>query len=536
MSTMFDATDSDDDGNITLSFHVFKKGEDPKFTSTNFWSALSSEGGRVLAKAIVTSSVAGYRYDKPAFRKILKEGLVDFRYAMSTVSFDDVPGDVTAFIFSLAHALSAVPNHSKEWDALPIPDSAPPFKKGSKAPKFPCDLTDDDFNNAPHLDKMFEVLPRPSNKRKRVPTRSVSPIDVDSISKAGPSRNKGKGKGKEEDEKPKAKKSKNREVPPLSDADDADDAVGGSSRTARLRPSTKNQTERTKSAATKKDTVNLDLLLPLVRDALGRIYESRTKTFELLQFSGLPHLTVTLSTINGTRTIVPRSHYGDTERTRFTQTDAEAGYNFEPAPLINVQAVGDIPVVQALAPRFKCTPCMTFSMDCYPQGVGVACVSCNTKKVVQFCDHMHDAKHLAKLSKDLRSTREFMDPIAGEITAETLKEEGDLAVQALQLAESLRAKYVDHLRTYIESMIARAESFGAEGFAQLFEYNQTNHLDALNNLITAYNETMKAGAGAQDDIELPDAQTPPVAGPSRLRQPSSPSPADGGSPAGSLGA
>ncbi|KAJ7506257.1 hypothetical protein B0H11DRAFT_1904141 [Mycena galericulata] len=131
------------------------------------------------------------------------------------------------------------------------------------------------------------------------------------------------------------------------------------------------------------------------RSLSQRILVSKSKTFELLEVPGFPNITVTLSTVNGTRSVIPHANLCIASRSdHVTQNTmritAMAGIPIEPIQKLNFKDAVVLP--------FKGSLCKIFNVKCNPQGTGVSCLHCN-KKIPGYCDHMLNAKHLASLAQ-----------------------------------------------------------------------------------------------------------------------------------------
>ncbi|KAJ7429307.1 hypothetical protein B0H11DRAFT_2266213 [Mycena galericulata] len=276
MSSPF-ASDSDANSSTDqLSFYDFADAETPKFGRHKFWTALSGPSGREFAKFVVKSSRPSAVLDDKECKMLLNRVLPEFCYAMTTVDVDNVPNDITSFIFAVSKVINPASLHNREWNSLPIP------RKDVVPLKYEHTITADDLNNAPHLDVQFPskaVIQKsmtPAFEKKRKHRSSSPPDDAESIStkKAGKAKAKdapkslvqGKPRQDESDDedmednpqplshviKAKTKTKDDEKSRPKTSNEDDDVTAGPSGRS--VRQSTKDQTAKTTKSTKVKTT------------------------------------------------------------------------------------------------------------------------------------------------------------------------------------------------------------------------------------------------------------------------------------------
>jgi hypothetical protein len=64
----------------------------------------------------------------------------------------------------------------------------------------------------------------------------------------------------------------------------------------------------------------------------------------------------------------------------------------------------------ASQPKWSCTLCIIFKAECLPNGIGIECVHCASRKLGAYCDHTANAIRLHNIVKNLRVLKDFIDP------------------------------------------------------------------------------------------------------------------------------
>ncbi|KAJ7095590.1 hypothetical protein C8R44DRAFT_890003 [Mycena epipterygia] len=501
-SSAADASDNESPNRFNpFTFHEFSTSKRIGFQTSPFWAALSHGGGRALAKLATQANRSEANLDPQVCQKVLKEGLPDFRYALSCLKSAILPADITAFFHGIA-VLMDTSTHGSEWDAMVFPTKTSRFKPDVYPPKSRDANSDTAVANAPHLTTVFKdktgTVPR-KRKRDASVTSSIAELSEAPL----PSNVK-----KEKPSHKKVKRSASVDSEATADEGSGDGSAGPSGPvSARTRQSASGKkanssTDKKSVASSKgkgkaKDPLSekkkndFKILLPLIEEACHKILDTKGKTFDFIHHPGLPDVTVTLSSVPGTRLVAPRSHHGAVSNQRASSARNEAGYTFKAPDLIPLEPILElVDPEHAVQPFFPCTMCSVFNVKCFPQAIGVGCVHCSLKKWPQYCDHSRNAEQLARLSQDLEAIREFMDPSVRPLDANALKESSELILSASRLFERLRAAHEVDLRRYLDSMTTRARALGDQGFNSLFRFSPlTEPAVALNSLIAAYFET-----------------------------------------------
>ncbi|KAJ7864928.1 hypothetical protein B0H13DRAFT_2353331 [Mycena leptocephala] len=151
-----------------------------------------------------------------------------------------------------------------------------------------------------------------------------------------------------------------------------------------------------------------------------------------------------------------------------------------------------LPIEQAIRPKWSCTLCIIFKAECLPNGIGIECVHCASRKLGAYCDHTANTVRLHNIVKNLRVLKDFIDPDPVAITSPHLHYLADRALTTQRLAADDRGTFARDLRKYLESASERNKRLGSAGFEALFTPEASGSARShFNTLIKAFNETLE---------------------------------------------
>ncbi|KAF8169296.1 hypothetical protein K438DRAFT_1774311 [Mycena galopus ATCC 62051] len=153
--------------------------------------------------------------------------------------------------------------------------------------------------------------------------------------------------------------------------------------------------------APSKTAAKLLKTLPAIETQLREIGDSKHE----IGWAAFPadHFIVTVAVSRKQGTAIPHapSHVGVTSTHRKSKATDYTMAPLEPMPLVELEAVRNLPVENAVEPLIGCTPCNLLRIKCQPNGVGVTCQSCSYKKMGAICDHTMDTAQFAALTHNL---------------------------------------------------------------------------------------------------------------------------------------
>ncbi|KAJ7921085.1 hypothetical protein B0H13DRAFT_2318658 [Mycena leptocephala] len=417
---------------------------------------------------------------------LFKKVLPAMRFAMQTLDPKRlVPSDVTLFLGNVAYLLGIVEDLEaeglEEYDGVIYPS----FKSPS----------DNDMDKAPPLDTV-------NKKRKAVPSdeESEEALPLKIPDKAH--------KGKKPKLEGGQKSTKAKELVSVSDDEVPRSIIKGShnlrTSNAISYPVESEEEDVKPKKVTKSKGGQQSIqsrvheLMPEIESAIVDLATSK-KVFKTVHGIGANNIVISITHKQGSKKYDLKSSLGK-------GTDAESPID----PLSFVESVS-LPIEQAIRPKWSCTLCIIFKVECLPNGIGIECVHCASRKLGAYCDHTANAVRLHNIVKNLRVLKDFIDPDPVAITSPHLHYLADRALTTQRLAADDRGTFARDLRKYLESASERNKRLGSAGFEALFTPEASGSARShFNTLIKAFNETLETAeqAGTSEESEGSDAGSP----------------------------
>ncbi|KAF8147498.1 hypothetical protein K438DRAFT_1989568 [Mycena galopus ATCC 62051] len=474
----------------------------PAFEDHPFWQAFGTGAGRTLATYALRIRTKGHGISRKTLTTALYRGLPYFRLAISTLDASKlIPKDVSLCLVGIFTLTLFANDQDKEWSEFVFPDYSddPPacHSNDAEPPLALRNPTLDELQAAPSLMKLTQMPPPPLKHRKTSTPRVEMKVEPP------------------KDGAPPSKRSRNTEVGLQSTL--VVETPGRKTRSKDKSTPAKITAVRTPAPETpSKTAAKLLKTLPAIETRLREIGDSKHE----IGWAAFPAddfiVTISVSRKQGTAIPHARSHVGVTSTHRKSKTTDYTMASLEPMPLVELEAVRNLTVEDAVEPLIGCTPCNLLRLKCQPNGVGVTCQSCSYKKMGAICDHTMDTAQFAALMYDLAEKATFFFPTI-PISVERLKHAADMVAAARKSFVLVHGEFCLHLHTFICAIRNQGDVLGKEGFRTLFRDLKEDEdvAAAFNTLIGHYNASLPDSGkpldvGDEEDAlgEL-DVSTPP---------------------------
>ncbi|KAF8185789.1 hypothetical protein K438DRAFT_2154584 [Mycena galopus ATCC 62051] len=448
----------------------------PAFQDHPFWHSFGNGPGRTLIIFALRIRTNGHGIIKNALVAALCDGLPYFCLAVTSLDPDKtIPKDITLCLAGIYTLSQLTSDFDDEWTEFIFPDLSddppPRHPNDVEPPPTSRNPTADELEAAPHLAKTT-LAPPPVQKHRRVSTPRTE-VKVEPPKDGPPS-----------------KRSRNTEVeaqPAL-----AADTPACKTRSADKPTPSKVVVPRTPGPENPSKTVaKLLKTLPTIETKLKEIGDSKHE----IGWAAFPAddfiITVAVSRKQGTTIPHTRSHVGVTSTHCKSKATNDIMAPLEPMPLVELEAVRNLPVKNAVEPLIGCTPCNLLCIKCQPNGVGVTCQSCSYKKMGTICNHTMDTAQFVALMHDHVEKATFFFPTI-LISVECLKHAADMVAAARKSFVLVHGEFCLHLHTFICVIRNQGDVLRKEGFRTLFKDLKEDEdvAAAFNTLIGHYNTTL----------------------------------------------
>ncbi|KAJ7809758.1 hypothetical protein B0H13DRAFT_1927772 [Mycena leptocephala] len=221
-------------------------------------------------------------------------------------------------------------------------------------------------------------------------------------------------------------------------------------------------------------------LMPEIESAIVELATSK-KVFKTVHGIGANNIVISITHKQSSKKYDLKSSLGK-------GTDDDAPID----PLSFVESVS-LPIRQAIQPKWSCTLCIIFKVECLLNRLGLECVHCTSRKLGAYCDHTTNTVRLHNIVQNLCVLTDFMAPNPDAITSPLLHHLVDRALTTQQLAEEDRGNFARDLRKYLWRP-GRKRS-GERRFRIPLHSGGCGLCPAhLNDLIKAFNETLATAA------------------------------------------
>ncbi|KAF8146189.1 hypothetical protein K438DRAFT_1781231 [Mycena galopus ATCC 62051] len=424
----------------------------PAFEDHLFWQAFGTGAGRTLATFALRVRTKGHGISRKALTTALYRGLPYFiqRLAVSTLDASKlIPKDISLCLVGIFALTLFANDQDEEWSEFVFPD-----------------YSDD---------------PLPSKRQKVSTPRTETKVEPP------------------KDGAPPSKRSRNTEVglqPTLVVETPGRKTCSNDKSTPAKITVARTPVPETPS----KTAANLLKTLPAIETRLREIGDSKHE----IGWAAFPAddfiVTISVSRKQGTAIPHARSHVGVTSTHRKSKTTDYTMASLEPMPLVELEAVRNLTIEDAVEPLIGCTPCNLLRLKCQPNGVGVTCQSCSYKKMGAICDHTMDTAQFTALMYDLAEKVTFFFPTI-PISVERLKHAADMVAAARKSFVLVHGEFCLHLHTFICAIRNQGDVLGKEGFCTLFKDLKEDEdvAAAFNTLIGHYNASLP-GSGKPLDV------------------------------------
>ncbi|KAF8162046.1 hypothetical protein K438DRAFT_1985363 [Mycena galopus ATCC 62051] len=468
----------------------------PAFEDHPFWKTAGTLfTGRTLATFALRIRTKGHGISRKTLTTALYRGLPYFRLAVSTLDASKlVPKDISLCLVGIFRLTQFANDQDEEWSEFVFPD-----------------YSDDPVPRLP-LQQRSTALSSPRSHVGRTPG-SAFPHEVDATAPSDLKMLTPHVEMKVEPPKdgaPPSKCARNTEVEPQPTL-----VVEAPTRKTRSNdkstPAKITAVKTPAPEAPSKTVAKLLKTLPFIETRLREIGDSKHE----IGWAAFPAddfiVTVAVSRKQGTAIPHARSHVGVTSTHRKSKATDYTMTPLEPMPLIELEAVHNLPVENAVEPLIGCTPCNLLRIKCQPNGVGVTCQSCSYKKMGAICDYTMDTAQFAALMHDLAEKPTFFFPTI-PISIERLKHIADMVAAARKSFALVHGEFCLHLHTFICAIRNQGDVLGKEGFRTLFkDLKEDEDEDAVGELDLSSPKADPGGSlvpyDSDEEVEV-DAQPP----------------------------
>ncbi|KAF8166429.1 hypothetical protein K438DRAFT_1984234 [Mycena galopus ATCC 62051] len=472
----------------------------PAFEDHPFWQVFGTGASRTLATFALRIRTQGHGASHTSFR-----------LTVSTLDASKlVPKDISLCLVGIFTLTQFANDQDEEWSEFVFPDYSddPPacHSNDAQLPLAPRDPTLDELQAAPSLMKLTQMPPPPLKCRKASMARIETKVEPP------------------KDGAPPSKRFRNTEVEPQPTL--VTETPTRKTRSNDMSTPAKISAVRTPAPETPSKTVaKLLKTLPVIETKLKEIGDLKHEIGWAAFLADDFIVTVAVSCKQGTTIPHARSHVGVTSTHRKSKATDYTMAPLQPMPLIELEAVHNLPVENAVKvrpPSHRLYSLHLLRIKCQPNGVGVTCQSCSYKKMGAICDHTMDTAQFAALMHDLTekatfffptgasshtSTISFYHPQPVPISIERLKHVADMVTAARKSFALVHREFCLHLHTFICAIRNQGNVLGKEGFRILFKdlKEDKDVAAAFNTLIGHYNASLPNSDMALDVGDEEDA-------------------------------